>query len=134
MDRRRLFIIAFAAAVGGLSVGGFATGAEKKKSGGGSYIPISTILATTIQGNGRRGVLSVDCGLDVPDAVLRTRAEQSVPRLRAAYVQVVQAYAAGLTPGTLPNAEYLAGILQRQTDTVLGKPGARLLLGAVIAN
>ncbi len=134
MEPRRQVIIALATGLAALSVTGSVVGAEKKKSGGGSYIPMQTLLGTTMQGGGKRGVLSVDCGVDVPDATLRIRAEQSVPRLRAAYVQVVQAYAAGLAPGVLPSAEYLVGALQRQTDAVLGKPGARLLLGAVIAN
>ena len=134
MEPRRQVIIALAAGLAALSLGASAFGAEKKKSGGGSYIPMQTLLGTTTQGGGKRGVLSVDCGVDVPDATLRIRAEQSVPRLRAAYVQVVQSYAAGLAPGVLPSAEYLVSALQRQTDAVLGKPGARLLLGAVIAN
>lgn len=113
----------------------FAAGAEeKKKSGGGNYLAMQTLLGTTMRPDGRRGVLSVDCGLDVPDAALRERAEKSSPRLRAAYVQTVQAYAAGLQTGMLPNAEYIAQTLQRQTDAILGKPGAKILLGAIIAN
>jgi hypothetical protein len=107
---------------------------EKKKSGGGSYVPMQTLLGTTIRSSGGRGVLSVDCGLDVPDPALRTRAEQSVPRLRAAYVQTIQAYAAGLASGALPAADYIAQQLQRQTDAILGRPGARVLLGAIIVN
>lgn len=109
-------------------------GGEKKKSGGGSYVPIQTLLGTTMRAGGRRGVLSVDCGLDVPDEALRKLAEQSVPRLRAAYLQVVQSYAAGLPQGALPNADYIALQLQRQTDGLLGRAGARVLLGAIIVN
>ena len=131
MHRRLFFSLIAAAALPGVAL---ASGAEKKKSGGGSYVPIQTLLGTTIRGSGGRGVLSVDCGLDVPDAGLRTRAEQSVPRLRAAYVQTIQSYAAGLSAGALPNAEYIAQSLQRQTDAILGRPGARILLGAIIVN
>jgi hypothetical protein len=109
-------------------------GGEKKKSGGGSYLPIETLLGTTMHGNGRRGVLSVDCGLDVPNPELRTLAEESIPRLRAAYAQVVRSYAAGLPTGALPNADYIGRQLQRQTDALLGRPGARVLLGAIIVN
>ena len=89
MEPRRQVIIALAAGLAGLSLGASALAAEKKKSGGGSYIPMQTLLGTTTQGGGKRGVLSVDCGVDVPDAALRIRAEQSVPRLRAAYVQEI---------------------------------------------
>ena len=131
MDRRLFLSLAALAALPGPA---HAAGGEKKKSGGGSYVPVQTLLGTTIRSGGRRGVLSVDCGLDVPDEGLRTRAEQSVPRLRAAYVQTVQAYAAGLPTGALPNAEYIAQSLQRQTDAILGRPGARVLLGAIIVN
>ena len=132
MDRR-LFIVASIAACS-TPVAALAAGGEKKTSGGGNYVPIQTLMGTTVRGNGRRGVLSVDCGLEIPDAALRTRAEQSAPRLRAAYLQSVQAYAAGLGPTALPNADYIANALQRQTDAVLGRPGARLLLGGIVAN
>jgi hypothetical protein len=133
MDRRTVMSLIGLAAV--LPATARASGGgEKKKSGGGSYLPIQTLLGATLHANGRRGVLSVDCGLDVPDPGLRTLAEQSIPRLRAAYAQVVRSYAAGLPTGTLPNADYIARQLQRQTDALLGRPGAHVLLGAIIVN
>lgn len=132
MDRRNLLSLAALAALPGAARA--AGGGDKKKSGGGSYVPIQTLLGTTIRARGSRGVLSVDCGLDVPDEALRARAEQSVPRLRAAYLQTIQSYAAGLASGALPNADYIGQSLQRQTDAVLGRPGARLLLGAIVVN
>jgi len=128
---RRLFLTLVALAA--LPAGALSA-EEKKKSGGGSYIQIQTLLGTTIRSTGRRGVLAVDCGLDVPNEALRTYAEQSTPRLRAAYVQIVQSYAAGLGPGALPSPDYLGLALQRQTDIILGKPGARVLLGAIVVN
>ena len=131
MDRRRLLALAGLCAL--LPASAFAA-EEKKKSGGGSYVPMQTLLGTTIRASGGRGVLSVDCGLDVPDAGLRTRAEQSAPRLRAAYAQTIQAYASGLASGALPSADYISQQLQRQTDAILGRPGARVLLGAIIVN
>lgn len=131
MDRRRFVLLVAGLAAPGAAL---AAGGEKKKSGGGSYVPIQTLIASTTRSPSRRGVLTVDCGLDVPDEALRLRATQSAPRLRAAFVQTVQAYAAGLAPGALPNADYLATTLQRQTDAVLGKPGAKLLLGVILVN
>lgn len=107
---------------------------EKKKGGGASFIQIPTLTATIVRRNGRRGVLTVETGVDVPDGGLRARAEASQPRLRAAYSQVIQTYAAGMSPGGVPNADYLSRELQRQTDMVLGKPGAKLLLGTILMN
>lgn len=130
--RRRLILGLLAAAAPAAALA--AAASDKKKSGGGSYIPLQTLLGTTIRRDGRRGVMSVDCGLDVPDGALRARAEASLPRLRAAFVQTVQAYASGLPSGAPPNADYLAQTLQRQTDATLGRPGARILLGAIIVN
>lgn len=132
MKRRLLLSLALLAALAPAAA--HASGGEKKKSGGGSYVPIQTLLGSTSRPGGARGVLSVDMGLDVPDAALRTRAEQSAPRLRAAYVQTIQSYAAGLASGALPNADYIGQALQRQTDAVLGRPGAKVLLGAIVVN
>ncbi len=107
---------------------------EKKKGGGESYIQIGAIIATTNVSGGSRGVLTVETGIDVPEAALRNKCEQVTPRLRAAFVQVIQIYAAGLSPGAVPNADFIGSILQRETDRVLGKKGARLLLGSIMIN
>jgi hypothetical protein len=130
MRRRTLLALATLAAAVPLA----ARSEEKKKAGGASYIQINTLTGTTTKSDGRRGVLTVECGLDVPDEKLRERANQSLPRLRAAYVQVVQTYAAGLSSGSPPSVDFIGQALQRQTDLVLGRPGARLLLGAVLVN
>ncbi len=140
MERRVLLSLALASGAGLLGSGAAHASAPKKdgdpkkRTGGSSYLPIQTLTATTNKAGGRRGVFTVECGLDVPDTNLRTRAEQSVPRLRAAFVQTVQIYAAGLPPATLPNADYLSQALQRQTNLVLGKAGARFLLGAIVVS
>jgi hypothetical protein len=107
---------------------------RKKKGGGASYIQLDTLIATTTRPDGRRGVMTVEVGVDVADAALHARAAQSTPLLHANYAEVVRIYAAGLPPGSPPNADYLARELQRQTDMTLGRPGARLLLGAVLIN
>jgi hypothetical protein len=111
-----------------------AEGDKKKKAGGASYIPIDTLTGTTTKASGRRGVLTVECGLDVPDGNLRGLAEASLPRLRAAFVQTVIVYAAGLPPGQPPSADWLAMTLQRDADQTLGRRGAKLLLGAILVN
>lgn len=107
---------------------------EEKKIGGAAYVPIEALTASTFKSGGRRGVLSIECGLDIPDAALRERAMMAMPRLRAAYVQIAQIYAGGLPADSEPNPDFIARALQRQTDLVLGRPGARVLLGAIMVN
>ena len=129
MNRRRLL-----AALCLIALPDLVRAEERKKGGGSSFIQINTLTATVIRPDGRRGVMTVETGIDVPDAGLHARAEASTPRLQAAYAQVVQIYATGLPGGALPNADYLAVQLQRQTDMVLGRPGAKLLLGTILVN
>jgi len=133
MVRRRLLILAALASL----APGLASAQEhgqRKKGGGASYIQIDPIATTLIRPDGRRGVLTVELGVDAPDPGLRARAQQSVPRLRAAYDEVVREYASGLPPAAVPNADYLELQMQRQTDAILGRPGARVLLGSILEN
>jgi hypothetical protein len=132
--RRRLFLaLAAAAALSGRAFAGEG-GEARNKTADVSYIQLDTLTAFTIRPNGRRGVMSVDCGLDIPDPALRKRAELVLPRLRAAFVETVQIYAGGLPGGMPPNPDFLALNLQRCADQVLGRPGARVLMGAVLVN
>jgi hypothetical protein len=108
--------------------------AQKKKGGGITFVQLQTLTATVIKSDGRRGVLTVDAGVDVPDAGLRAKVNLVLPRLRAAYVQVLQSYVYSLNPGAPPDPDYLSMSLQRETDRVLGRPGAKLLLGAMLVN
>ena len=131
MNRRLALLAALAL------VPGFARGqamAQHKRGGGDSFIQMGTLEATTVRSEGRRGVMTVEAGIDVPDAGLRARATASTPRLHAVFSDVVRTYASGLPSGALPNADYLSRELQRQTDLVLGRPGARLLLGTILVN
>jgi hypothetical protein len=134
--RRRDLIAILALAVPGFApdLAGAAEDKKKKKSGGEDYLPIDAITGTTNKGGGRRGVLSVDCGLQIEDPKLRDYADKSMPRLRAAYVQTIQVYAAGMPSGSEPNIDFIVQALQRQTDLILKRPGAKLLIGAVVAN
>ena len=132
MHRRLILGLALTALLAPAAV--LAQGAEKKKGGGITYIQFQTLTATIIKTDGRRGVFTVDAGVDVPDAALRARVGLLLPRLRAAYVQVLQTYAYSLDPGAPPDPDYLSMTLQRETDRVLGRPGAKLLLGAMLVN
>jgi hypothetical protein len=130
---RRLFL---ASAMAALPLVAHASGGgedPKKRAGGSSYLVVQTLVGTTTKG-AKRGVLTVECGLDVQDANLRERVKQSMPRLRSAFASTVQTYAAGLTPGAPPNADFLARTLQKDTDAVIGRPGAKLLVGTILVN
>ena len=69
----------------------------------------------------------------VPGLVL-TAFAAPIPRLRAAYSQTLQTFGASLGPGAVPNADFLVREMQRQTDLVLKKPGARFLVGTIMVN
>lgn len=117
---------------------GLKDNARKTGGGGGggapqdSYMRLPTITANVMRSGGRRGVMTVETGLDTPNAALRTRAAQSAPRLRAAYAAVVQQAANALLPGAPPDVERLVAQLQAATDRTLGRAGARLLIGTVM--
>ena len=97
-----------------------------------SYLRLPTVTATVIRSGGRRGVMTVETGVDTPDAALRARVAQSAPRLRAAYASAVQQFAHTLLPGAAPDVERLVAQLQAATNTVMGRAGARLLIGTVM--
>lgn len=109
-----------------------------KTAGGGaaapeaSYLRLPTITANVIRPGGRRGVMTVETGVDTPNAALRARVAQSAPRLRAAYAAVVQQAASATLPGAPPDVERLVAQLQAATNATLGRAGARLLIGTVM--
>lgn len=131
--KRLLLLIALAAALAP-GIAASSEKAEKKKGGGATFLQIPTLAATIVRVDGRRGVIAVETGVDAGNPEMFERADQSLPRLRAAFAQVLQTYGATLGPGQPPNTEYLSRELQRQTDLVMGKPGAKLLLGGVLVN
>jgi hypothetical protein len=99
---------------------------EKKKGGGASYISdhydhrVHQPLWA-----GRRGVLTGECGLDVPDEKLRERANQSLPRLRGGLCPDRADLCGGTARRFAANVDFIGRELQRQTDAIVGRPGAR---------
>ena len=132
MNRRGLIV----AALAGVLAPGLALAEEPahKKGGGLSFIQLDTLSGSVTRPNGSHGVMTVEVGIDVPDAGLHARAAQSTPRLIASFSEVIRTYASGLPAGYPPNPDYLSMALQRQTDAVLGRPGAKLLLGTILVN
>jgi hypothetical protein len=133
---RRALILAPAALLlaPAAAVAGHGEGEEKKKGGGLQFIQIQTVAVNFVRRDGRMGVMTVESGIDVPDEKLRVLASQSQPRLRAAYNAFLSTYSPSLRGAVAPNADYIARELQRQTDIVLGRPGAKLLLGTILMN
>jgi flagellar basal body-associated protein FliL len=130
MDRRALLGLAAVATAAS------ATPAAASGGGGSSsqatYLGLPTVTGNVRRPGGSLGVMTVEIGVDTPDAALRARVAQSAPRLRAAYAQVVQQSAAVLLPGAPPDIERLVVQLQASTNTVMGRAGARLLIGTVM--
>ena len=111
-----------------------AQASEKKKGGGRAFVQLSPLAATVIRPDGRRGVVTMETGVDAKDDATYGRIHASLPRLRAAYVIALQNHAQGMGPGSAPNPDRLAADLQRETDRVLGKPGAKVLMGTLMIN
>ncbi len=131
--RRRLFLAVFAASALLAPLPGRAEEGGEKKSVQ-PYLPLPPVAVSVFRQGGRRGVLTVELGVDVRDPRLRTRIELYQPLLKSAYVSALQPYALGLAPGEPPNADYISLTLQRETDRVLGRNGAKLLLGSILMN
>lgn len=131
MDRRRL-LAAAALAAPVLAAGAAEASAPKKKGGGPAFIQLPTLTAGIVRMDGRRGVMTVEAGIDAGPASEQVQAVQ--PRLRDAYNAVLARFAAALRPGLAPDLDQLSRDLQAATDRVWGKKGLKLLLGSVIVN
>lgn len=99
-----------------------------------TFIEMEALTVNIFRSNYNRGKVEIIINLDIPDQNVRTRAAETMPRLRAAYVQVLTSLLYDLPPRTPPNIEELDAALQRTTDKVLGRRGAKVLLGSVVIN
>jgi len=107
-------------------------GGEKKNSGSTPYVRMRALNVNVLRSSGARTVVTLEIGVYVTDPKLSNRTEASTPRLQAAFGQIVQGYMVGLPAGTIPNADYLSQLLQKETDRIVGQAGAKLLLGTII--
>ena len=131
--RRRLIFAALAASalLTPLSVQAEEGGGQKAKP---PYFSMPPVAVSIVRPSGKRGVLTVEVGVDIRDPKLRDEIELYQPLLNSAYVSTLQPYALGLAPGQMPSADYISLALQRETDRVLRRKGARLLLGSILIN
>lgn len=131
MDRRRL-LAAAALAAPALAASSAHASAPKKANGGPPFVKFPTLTAGIARMDGRRGVMTVEAGLDAGADSEKVRALQ--PRFRDAYNAALARFAAGMRPGFAPDLDMLSRELQAATDRVWGKKGPKLLLGSVIVN
>lgn len=133
MDRRLL--LASALLVPALAAGeaqANSGGKERKKGGGENFVQIPTLTASVLKPAGRRGVLTVETGIDAGNPARHAKVVGLQPRLRDAYNTYLSRFAAALRPGFAPDADQLARELQAITDRVLGATGCKLLLGTIL--
>jgi len=97
-----------------------------------SYLMIDPIYTTIMDNNKPTGLLMIGIGLDVPNADLRGQTEQVMPVLRDAYVRALLEFTAtSVRSWRQPDVGEIADRLQRVTDRMLRRPGARILLAQV---
>lgn len=106
--------------------------ADGDKPAAGGQLPMPLATATVLRSHGRRGIMSVESTLVIDDGALLERAKLSMPRLNAAFNEAVRVEGTRLRAGALPDLAMLTTALQRAADTVLGRSGARVLLGTVM--
>jgi len=111
-----------------------ASSAKKEEKPAVTYFAFKPLTAIALRRDGRRGVLTLEAGIEAKDPKLMERAQQSEPRLRAAFAQVLMTYASGMRRGDPPDVDHLAREMQKTADKVLGKPGSRVLLGSALMN
>jgi len=112
----------------------FAGHGKEEKKAPATYFALQPLTATTIRRDGRRGVMTLETGVQALDPSLMERAQQSEPRLRAAFAQVLMTYTAGMPRGAAPDLNYLGSRMQDAADKVLGRKGSKVLLGSALVN
>jgi len=106
-----------------------AAGGERKQAFTESYLPMNPFLTSIVQDRRIRGSLTVEIGLDIPDAELREKTKLILPRLQDRYVQTMSLFAATSLRTNRPvDVNRLARALQIVTDKTLESEGAQVLL------
>jgi hypothetical protein len=129
-----LFCLSLLAAASLAAPPAFAGHGKEEKKAPATYFALQPLTATALRRDGRRGVLIVEAGIQAMDPALMERAQQSEPRLRAAFAQVLMTYTSGMARGTAPDLNYLGAKLQDAADKVLGRKGSKVLLGSAMLN
>ena len=133
MNKMRASLWIFVAALGmGLPAGSAMASPKAASTPAGGELAMPLATGTVIRPNGRRAVMSVESTLTFEDGALLERAKLSQPRLNAAFNEAVRIEATRTLPDAVPDTTALTRSLQRAADQVLGRSGAKVLLGTVM--
>lgn len=137
MITRRWMVLAWTAALAASAAAQPAeTGAsrgQQRLTSAESYVPLPAINVGVVGRYRTEGVITVEMGLDIPDARLRTRALANRPRLSDALRQSLSTYASTYyRANTAPDIATMKRLMQASVDRALGGPGAQVLFSGVI--
>lgn len=111
-----------------------ASGSSKAKASESDFIAASQITGTIVNGLRPVGIMQVDLGIYTTDQNLKLKLAQLKPVLVSAWRAGLQEYINRFyTPGQVPDANLLAGILQKSIMPQIGNGRARVLIQAIIA-
>lgn len=98
-----------------------------------NFVPLPVLMATVQADYRAQGLLQIESGLDIPDAALRRRVAEHLPRLRDSYISALSLYTGmNYRYGDIPDVERITELLQNATDHALGQEGATVLIGMVM--
>lgn len=102
---------------------------ERKITSSPAWVSVEPIAVAVLRQNRIQGVFLVEFGLDIQDETLRAKAEETLPRLRDAWLRNVSDLAATrMRVGRQADLDVLTTRLQSTTDQMLGAAGAKVLL------
>jgi len=125
-------LLGFLALTGPAPAGEAKKAAVHKVTQSKSYLMVDPIYATIVANDRPIGLLMVGVGLDVSDEALRADADRAMPVLRDGYVRSLMSFAAtAVRASEQPDVALIAERLQRVTDKIMHRKGARVLLAQV---
>ncbi|MEJ0027757.1 MAG: hypothetical protein WDN01_17165 [Rhizomicrobium sp.] len=120
------------AAEGGDDKDGDGKAPKHKVTQSDSYMMVDPLYLPIFEGDRPVGMLMIGVGIDIPDPRLRAEAEHAMPILRDGFVRNLMNFSTtSVRSWRQPDAAAIADRLQRVTDRVLRRKGARLLLAQV---
>jgi flagellar basal body-associated protein FliL len=102
---------------------------ERKLTSAPSWVAVDPVAVAILRQNRIQGMFLVEFGLDIADETLRGQAQETLPRLRDAWLRGMSDFAiTRVRVGRQADLDALTTRLQETTDKMLGAPGAKILL------